>query len=151
MLHYADNEATMLDTNGLIIEHGIRPPHILFSEAKLRKLYGEEVAWSRFNDVVDAIYTSNERSHRCPLTANEVVKLDAPQICVQLASLGGSYKPHCFATQVTENTHVSHAAMVFGSVSKDDNACEIFEAMYRKCWQLRLPRYKLSLRLDQRE
>ncbi len=34
-LHYADNEATMLDTNGLIIEHGIRPPHTLFSEAKL--------------------------------------------------------------------------------------------------------------------
>ncbi len=62
------------------------------------------------------------------MTADEVVKLDAPQICVQLASLGGSYKPHCFATQVTKNAHVSHAAMAFGSVSKDDNACEIFEA-----------------------
>jgi len=84
--------------------------------------------WSRFNNVVDAVYTSDERSHGCPLTADEVVKLDAPQICVKLASLGGSYKPHCFATQVTENAHVSHAAMAFGSVSKDDNACEIFEA-----------------------
>ncbi len=84
--------------------------------------------WSRFNDVIYAVYTSNERSHGCPLTADEVVKLDAPQICVQLASLGGSYKPHCFATQVTENAHVSHAAMAFGSVSKDDNACKIFEA-----------------------
>jgi hypothetical protein len=62
------------------------------------------------------------------LTADEVAKLDAPQMCVQLASLGGSYKPHCFATQVTENAHVSHAAMAFGSVSKDDGACEIFEA-----------------------
>jgi hypothetical protein len=62
------------------------------------------------------------------LTADEVVKLDAPQICVQLASLGGSYEPHCFATQVTENAHVSHAAIAFGSVSKDDDACEIFEA-----------------------
>ncbi len=61
-------------------------------------------------------------------SADEVVKLDAPQICVQLASLGGSYEPHCFATQFTENAHVSHAAMAFGSVSKDDNACEIFEA-----------------------
>jgi hypothetical protein len=127
-LHYADNEAAMLDTNGLIIEHGIQPPHILFSEAKLSKLYGKEVAWSRFNNVVDAIYTSNERSHGCPFTADEVVKLEAPQICVQLASLGGSYKPHCFATQVTKNAHVSHTAMAFGSVSKDDNACEIFEA-----------------------
>ncbi len=61
------------------------------------------------------------------MTANEVAKLNH-QICVQLASLGGSYKPHCFATQVTENVHVSHAAMAFGSVSKDDDACEIFEA-----------------------
>jgi hypothetical protein len=126
--HYADNEAAMLDTNGLIVEHGIQPPHILFSEAKLSKLYGKEVAWSRFNDVVDAIYTSDERSHGCLLTADEVVKLDAPQICVQLASLGGSYEPHCFATQVTKNAHVSHAAMAFGSVSKDDDTCEIFEA-----------------------
>jgi hypothetical protein len=127
-LHHANNEAAMLDTNSLIIEHGIRPPHTLFSEAKLSKLYGKEVAWSRFNDVVNAVYTSGERSHGCPLTADEVVKLDAPQICVKLASLGGSYKPHCFATQATENAHVSHAAMAFGSVSKDDNACEIFEA-----------------------
>jgi hypothetical protein len=84
--------------------------------------------WFRFNDVINAVYTSNERSHGCPLTVDKVVKLDAPQSCVQLASLGGSYKPHCFATQVTENAHVSHAAMVFGGVSKDDNACEIFEA-----------------------
>ncbi len=62
------------------------------------------------------------------MTTDEVVKLDAPQICVQLTSQGGSCKPHCFATQVTENAHVSHAAMAFGSVSKDDNACEIFDA-----------------------
>ncbi len=72
----------MLDTNGLIVEHGIQPPHILFSEAKLSKLYGKEVTLSRFNDVVDAVYTSDERSHGCLLTADEVVKLDAPQICV---------------------------------------------------------------------
>ncbi len=126
--HYADNEATMLDTNGLIVEHSIQPSHILFSETKLSKLYGKKVVFSRLKDVVNALYTSNERSHGCPLTADEVVKLDAPQICVQLASLGGSYKPHCFATQVTENAHVSHAAMAFGSVSKDDDANEIFAA-----------------------
>ncbi len=131
-LHYADNEAAMLDTNGLIVEHSIQPPHTLFSEAKLSKLYGKKVVWSRFNNVVNAVYTSNERSHGCPLTADEVVKLDAPQICVQLASLGGSYVPHCFAAQVTENAQVSHALMAFGSVSKDDNACEIFEVRVSK-------------------
>jgi hypothetical protein len=61
------------------------------------------------------------------LTADEVAKLNH-QICVQLASLGDSYKPHCFATRVIENAHVSHTEMAFRSVSKDDDACEIFEA-----------------------
>jgi hypothetical protein len=41
-LHYAENEEAMLDTNGLIVEHGIRPPHTLFSEAKLST---EQVIW----------------------------------------------------------------------------------------------------------
>jgi hypothetical protein len=125
--HYADNEEAMLDTNGLIVEHGMRPPNTLFSEAELSKLYGEEVTWSRFNDAVDAISLSDEESLGCTLTTKEVVKLNAHQICVQLASLGGSYEPHCFATKATENACVSHAAMAFGSVSKDDDACEIFE------------------------
>jgi hypothetical protein len=61
------------------------------------------------------------------LAADEVVKLNAPKICVQLASLGVHYEPHCFATQVTENVRVSHAAMAFGSVSMDNTACDIFE------------------------
>jgi hypothetical protein len=126
--HYADNEEAILDTNGLIVEHGIQPPHTLFSEAELSKLYGEEVAWSKFNDAVNAISASNERSKGYPLTAAEVVELNAHQICVQLASLGGIYKPQCFASQVTENAHVSHTAMAFGSVSSNDDACEIFKA-----------------------
>ncbi len=33
--YYADKKEAMLDTNGLIDEHGIQPPHTLFSEAKL--------------------------------------------------------------------------------------------------------------------
>jgi hypothetical protein len=125
--HYADNEEAMLDTSGLIIEHDICLFHTLFFEAEPSKLYGKEVVWSKFNNAVDVVVTSNKGSGGCPLTADEVAKLNH-QICVQLASFGGSYKPHCFATQVTENAHVSHTAMAFGSDSKDDDACEIFEA-----------------------
>jgi hypothetical protein len=96
MSHYAENEKAMLDTNGLIVEHGIQPPHTLFSEAKLSKLYGNKVTWSRFNDAIDTVFTSNE--HGCPSPADEATKLNAPHVCVQLASLGGSYEPtvlHC--------------------------------------------------------
>ena len=107
-------------------------PSTLFSDAKLSKLYGEKVTWSRFNDAVDAVYVSDKQSQGCPFTADEVVKLHVHQICVQLASLGGSYEPYCFATKVTKNARVSHAAMAFGSVSKDDDACDIFKTRVSK-------------------
>jgi hypothetical protein len=51
--HYAENEATMLDSNGLIVEHDTWPPQVLFTEADLCKLYGEPVAWDEFNDAID--------------------------------------------------------------------------------------------------
>jgi hypothetical protein len=51
--HYADNEATMLDSNGLIVEHDTRPPQVLFSEADLCKLYGEPVTSDKFNNALD--------------------------------------------------------------------------------------------------
>jgi hypothetical protein len=38
--HYAENEATMLDSNGLIVDHNTWPPQVLFTEANLCKLYG---------------------------------------------------------------------------------------------------------------
>jgi hypothetical protein len=118
----------MLGTNGLIVEHGIQPPHTLFSEVELSKLYVKEVTWSKFNNAVNAISESDKRSNGYPLTAAKVVELNAHHICIQLASLGGIYEPHCFASQVNESAHVSHTAMAFGSVSTNDNACEIFKA-----------------------
>ncbi len=78
------------------------------------------------NDAIDKVFTSNE--YGCPLPADEATKLNAPQICVKLASLEGSYEHNCFASQVTENAHVSHAAMAFRSILKDDDTCKIFEA-----------------------
>ena len=61
------------------------------------------------------------------MTADEIIKQNALKICVKLASLGVNYELLCFATRVTENARVSHAAMVFGSVSMDDAACDIFQ------------------------
>ncbi len=51
--HYAENEAAMLDSNGLIVEHNTRPPQVLFTEADLCKLYGEPVMWDKFNDAIN--------------------------------------------------------------------------------------------------
>ncbi len=51
--HYAKNEAAMLDSTGLIVEHDTRPPQVLFIEVNLCKLYGEPVAWDKFNDAIN--------------------------------------------------------------------------------------------------
>ena len=126
--HFVENEAAMLDSNGLNIEHNTRPPQILFTEADLSKLYGKPVAWIKFNDATDAVYTSDNISLGCPLTEDEVVKLDHPHFCDKLDSLGLGCKPSLFAALCTECANLSHAAMALGSMLMDDNSCENFEA-----------------------
>jgi hypothetical protein len=74
--HSAENEAAMLDSNVLIIEHDTRPPQVLFMEVDLGKLYGKPVGWDEFNDAIDLVYTSDSTSLGCPLTEAEVVKLN---------------------------------------------------------------------------
>ncbi len=85
--HFAENEAAMLDSNGLIIEHDSQPPQVLFTEADLGKLYGKPVGWDKFNDAINLVYTSDSTSLGCPLTEAEVVKLNVQDICAKLASL----------------------------------------------------------------
>ena len=72
--HFAENEAAMIDANGLIVEHDTRLPRVLFTEADLCKLYGEPVAWDEFNDAVDTVITSQDFDPGCPLTDDEAIK-----------------------------------------------------------------------------
>ncbi len=74
--HYAEKEATMLDSNGLIVEHDTWPPQVLFTEADLYKLYGEPVAWDKFNNAIDQVFASEDKILGCPMTNDEVVKLN---------------------------------------------------------------------------
>ncbi len=50
--HYAENEAAMLDSNGLIVEHDTRPLQVLLTDADLCKLYEELAAWDEFNSAI---------------------------------------------------------------------------------------------------
>jgi hypothetical protein len=124
--HFAQNEAAMLDSNGLIIELGTWLPRVLFIEADLEKLYGKPVMWDEFNDAIDSVYTSDTFSPGCPLTEDEVVKLDTQGIFANLASLGINCEPTLFALSVTEHAHLSHAAMALGSMTMYDTSCENF-------------------------
>jgi hypothetical protein len=123
---YAENEAAMLDSNGLIVEHHTRPPQVLFTEADLCKLYGEPVTWDKFNDAIDQVCASKDEFLGCPLTDDEVVKLNHDGICAELAIIDISYKPRIFAAAISEWAHMSHVSMALRSVSIDATACDIF-------------------------
>jgi hypothetical protein len=74
------------------------------------------------------VYASNDGNLGCPLTKDEVVKLNQDGICAKLASIDISYEPKMFATAATEGAHMSHVSMALGSVSIDDSDCELFIA-----------------------
>jgi hypothetical protein len=64
--HYVENEAAMLDSNGLIVDHNTRLPQVLFTEVDLCKLYGELVAWDKFNDAINQVCASEDEFLGCP-------------------------------------------------------------------------------------
>ena len=100
--HFAENEAAMIDANGLIVEHDTRLPQVLFTEADLCKLYGKPVAWNEFNDAVDTFITSQDYDPGCPLTNHEAIKLNHDVIRAGLASIDISYEPRLFAAAIAE-------------------------------------------------
>jgi len=115
--HFAENEAAMIDANGLVVEHDTRLPQVLFTEADLCKLYGEPVAWDEFNYAVDTVITSQDYDPGCPLTDYEVIKLNHDGICARLASTNISYEPRLDAAAIAERAHMSHVSMAAGSVT----------------------------------
>jgi hypothetical protein len=65
--HYAESEATMLDSNSLIVEHDTWPPQVLFRENNLCKLYGELVTWDKFNNAIDQVFCIRRQNSWMPL------------------------------------------------------------------------------------
>ncbi len=126
--HFAENEAAMIDANGLIVEHDTRLPQNLFTEADLSKLYGKPVVWDEFNDAVNKVSMAQDDVPGCPLTTDEAFNLRHDGIRAGLVNLNISYEPALFAAAISERAHMSHVAMTVGSVSIDNLACEIFEA-----------------------
>jgi len=100
--HFAENEAAMIDANGLIVEHDTRFPRVLFTEADLCQLYGEPVAWDEFNDAVNTVLTYQDCNPGCPLTDDVAIKLNHDGICAGLASIDISYEQRLFAAAIAE-------------------------------------------------
>ncbi len=124
--HYADQEAAMLDPNGLIASHEERPSKRLFTEADLGELYALPATWDQYNDQVNSILSADDPFCGTVLTDDETALLNHNGICAQLSSLQVAHNLVLFASSITECTHASHAAMVMSSTTIDDSGCELF-------------------------
>jgi hypothetical protein len=122
--HYTEQEAVMLNSEGMIIEREERPPKHIFTEADIGMLYVEPATWDEFNDTVDKVIADDDDPLMgCPLvTDDDVVKLNQDGIRAQLSSIDASHEPLLFSAAINECAHMSHALMALGSVSIDDSA-----------------------------
>jgi hypothetical protein len=84
--HFADEEAAMVDVNGLLIERDPRPQSYIFTEADISKLYGESVTWKCYDDIVNKL-ADEDRIEIHHLTSDEVDRFYGDGIRAQLASL----------------------------------------------------------------
>ena len=125
--HFADQEAAMLDSNGLITTHDHnRPQKCLFTEADLGEFYGLPATWDQYDTQVNATISADDPFCGVTLTNDEVTSFNHDGICAQLSSLHVAHDPVIFADLISERTHASHAAMVMGSTTIDNSGCSIF-------------------------
>jgi hypothetical protein len=90
----------MLDYEGMIIERKERPPKHIFTEADIGMLYIEPATWDEFNDTVDKVMADDDDpSMGCPLTDNDVVKLNQDGIRAQLFQVLMPPMNHCYFRQ----------------------------------------------------
>jgi hypothetical protein len=124
--HYAEQEASMLDSSGLIAVHKERPTKRLFTAADLGELYATPGTWEEFYDVVDSVSANEIPLKGRMLTDDKSVKMNHDGIHAQLSSLHIAHEPILFARAITERAHISHAAMAMGSATVDDSMCDLF-------------------------
>jgi hypothetical protein len=124
--HYAEQEASMLDSSGLIAVQEECPTKHLFTEADLGELYATPRTWEEFYDVVDSFMANYIPLEGSTLTEDESVKMNHDGICAQLSSLHIAHEPILFAQAITEHAHISHTAMAMGSATVDDSECDLF-------------------------
>jgi hypothetical protein len=123
--HYAEQEASMLDSSGLISVHKERLTKRLFTEADLGELYVTPGTWEEFHNVVDSVMANDIPLEGSMLTEDESIKMNHDGIRAQLSSLHIAHEP-MFAQAITERAHISHAAMAMGSATVDDSKCDLF-------------------------
>jgi hypothetical protein len=66
-------------------------------------LYIEPATWDKFDDTVDKVMADDDDPEMgCPLTDDDVVKLNQDGIRAQLSSIDASYEPLLFSAAIND-------------------------------------------------
>ena len=120
--HFAEEEAATIDHYGILVVQTARPSSLMFEHVDVGKLDASPMTWDRFDEVVSHV-AYDDPVYGYTFDADEFTRLNLDGIRVQLASLDVGI----FANGVMERAQISHASMAMGSVSVNDDACQIFE------------------------
>jgi len=124
--HFAEAEAAMVDSSGEIVGQRKQNQN-LFKEADIKELYAEPCTWDSFaqliNDQLSEVYNLS-----VPLLEDDEVMLTCDGIRAQIASLNTVFEPSIFSAVLIDQALISRVSMAMGSMTVDDEACNLFEA-----------------------
>jgi hypothetical protein len=122
--HYAEEEATMVDHFGVLVERSVWPRTMIFEDVDVSELNASPISWDCF-DKEDSHVAFDNPVYGYAFDADKISRLDSDGIQAQLALLD----VRIFANGIMEWAHISHALMAMGSVSIDKSTCKIFDGL----------------------
>jgi hypothetical protein len=95
-------------------------------------MYAEPATWEVFDSIVDAIIIEDDhaRSEGPSMTDendDDESKLNGDGIRAQLARLSTVHELPTFSKNISNSAYISHLSMTFGSPTRNDESCDVFE------------------------
>ena len=127
-LHFAEEEAAMVDADGAIVQRVPCPTHHLLTAADLSEMYADTpVSWDAILAQVDACLEDNDDTEIGELTEDDIAHFLAEELQSQRAR-DRVLDPEAFSQELYTIAMASVKAMALGSVTVGNSACEIFDA-----------------------
>ena len=128
-LHYAEEEAAMVDADGAMVQRSPCPTHHLLTAADVSEMYADsQVSWDAILAQVDACLEDDDDTVIGELTDDDIAHFLDEDKQFQRAHDRHLNDPEAFSQEVYTIAMASVKAMALGSVTINNSACELFDA-----------------------
>ncbi len=128
-LHYAEEEAAMVDADGAMVQRSPCPTHHLLTAADVSEMYADsQVSWDAILAQVDACLEDDDDTVIGELTDDDIAHFLEEEQQFQRARDRHLNDPEAFSQEVYTIAMASVKAMALGSVTVNNSACELFDA-----------------------